>query len=664
MPPIIEDSLIPQEPLLEGVDATTTSPLVDYKQQQEKELYDFALARIKLQRLVDDWKCEVDKTAERRRKRDVEIDIKGLRQSGKLDEDETIIPDRVIDTNIQREVPPYINYLKNSRRLAIFTCISNPDINPQRLELEFTQGMSYINWEIPHVKGIDGAQTHGWDWVEVVFDPSKPLSVALEHVGHENLFFPMSCKDIQSAGKIVRSYDVTIKELQSYVSEFGFSEAEVGKLIDKVRDSKDEPETIRIYKEFCKYDGVVYVAWFSLEGAVSDWLKKPMPLFLGISHQEQAPAPPMGLGGMMQSQPGVTWADTPIRDYPVYLLPYRVHETQKLVSHKGRVYYDEFKQEAQTAVLSGFVNGMTRASNMYASAGQDDGSGSSIKEVQDIILEGGRILNKPINFFSPPYPDPMVLKALQYFDVSNDVELGQPNFAAMNRQDSRKTAKEIGAAQEQQQMLNSVALTLFSTYIRSVYSLVWLIVQSQALQGKIKFLLVQKQRPQINPVTNGPVMDPMTGQPVLETYWTNDLETIAEVYDIRAAGDVDVIQKSEKVMQMKQDWPVISQTPLAQPFLAELLRLQYPDTGEKWAQMLESQTGIVAMQQTINALAQMLMGVMKDYPEIFAQLPPEQQQQVIMVIQQAQQLAGQAAQQPESGTPSVPATTEQPQEQS
>lgn len=607
----------------------TRSAVTDYMTELQEELMNFSKARIKLDRLVSDWKTECSKTKERRLKRDVEVDVKALRREGKLDEDETIIPDRVIDTNIQREQPPYINYLKNSRRVAIFTCTSNPDVNTQRLELEFTQGMTYIAWETPHFKTLDGSQTHGWDACEVVYDESKPLHCGIEQIGHDKLFFPGTSLNIQNAPRIVRAFDVTLMELKSFVSTFGFDGDQVGIIIDAKKSGQQESETVRIYKKFCKYEGQVHVGWFSLDHGVSDWLKAPQPLFLGMRHQDEVTK---------------QWVDTPIDQYPVYILPYRETEKPLVTDHKGRVFYDEYKQEAQTAVQSGFVNGITRASNVYAARNQEDGSGSSLKEVQNVKLRGGRILDSPVNFFHLDYPDPMVLKALQWMDVSNDQEMGQPNFAATNRQDSRKTAKEITAAENQQALLNSVQLTLFSTYVRSIYSLVWLIVQSQALQGKIKFLLVKKSIPVQSPF-GGPVIDPNTGQAMTQDIWVNDFETIKETYDIRAAGDVDVVQKQEKINQMKQDWPVISQTVLRDAFLAEMLRLQYPDTGEKWATQLETQGSMITgMQGMINALSQIIMGIYKDNPALLQN--PQEAEQIKQILAQAQAMSGQMAQQP------------------
>jgi hypothetical protein len=199
----------------------------------------------------------------------------------------------------------------------------------------------------------------------------------------------------------------------------------------------------------------------------------------------------------------------------------------------------------------------------------------------------------------------------------------------------RKTAKEITAAQQQQSLLNSVQLTLFSTFIRGVYSFAWQIVQSQALQGKIKFLQIQQQQPVPNPMTGQPMMDPTTGQPMMQPIWTNDIATIGQTYDIRAAGDVDVIQRQERIAQMKQDWPVISQTPLAIPFLAEMIKLEYPDVGEKWAAVLMQQQ--VNQTGLIQSLAGMLGGVLKDHPEIAQTLSPQDQQSVAMIMQQSQQ---------------------------
>ena len=649
MQPIIEPEHL-QQPAQQSSDVTDA-------QLEHDKLFEFSQARTQLKLLVNDWSTEITKTQQRRDTRDVNVDIEALRRDGTIDEDETLIPVRVIDTNIQREMPPYINYLKNSRRICTFNSLDNPSQDTQKLELDFTRGMSYLSWEIPHYKCLDGSQTHGWDAIEVVFDSSKPLHVAHEHIGHDNLFFARTNRDIQQAPRVIRAYDITLLQLKNFVTKFGFSQEQVDLLIQHRKDTSKQDETVRCYKEFFKYQGIVYVGWFVLEEAsqVSDWLKSPIPLSLGISEQvtvmESVNIPHPAIPGMMvpQQQSTLKWQDKPVSQYPIFILYYRETEKPKIVDHVGRVFLDESKQESQTAILSGFVNGLTRASNIYGSTGQEDGSGSSLKELDNVKLVGGRIFNKPIDFFSPPYPDPMVLKAMQWFDVSNSQETNQPNFAANNRQDSRKTATEIDSANQQQQLLNSVQLTLFSTHIRAIYSFSWLIVQSQALQNLVALCRVAKQQPVSNPALGGqPTIDPQTGQPVTQTIWVNDVEVIKQSYDVRAAGDIDVVQRAEKLQSMKQDWPVISNTPLATRFLQDLVRLEYPDTGEEYAAILGTADQVMQMKQLVARLGMMMNGAIAQHPEMIQTLPPDQQQTLQQTLGAAKQIAA-SLQQPSNG---------------
>jgi hypothetical protein len=598
----------------------------------------FQNARIHLTRIVDDWKREIEDTNKRRRTRDVDVDVEALRQrsdSGSdpaLDEDETLVPVRVIDTNIQREQPAYINYLKNSRRIATFNSLVNPEQDTQKLEYEFTRGMTYTGWEIPHYKCIDGAQTHGWDAVEVTFDESKPLNVGIEHIGHDNLFFPRSAIDIQFSPRIVRRYDVTLSQLDKFVARNKFNAEQVELIRRKRINTEKENETIYIYKVFFKKEGQVFVAWFHLESGVSDWLLAPQPLDLGIKEKQQQPNP---LTGQVEE----VWVAAPVTMYNIFILPYRETEKPKIVDHKGRVFLDGNKQEAQTAILSGFINGLTRASNIYCSPAQEDGTGSSLKDT-GIKLPPGRILSKPVNFWHPDYPDPMVLRALQYFDTANAQETNQPTFAVMNREDSRKTAREISLAESEKQLLNSVQLTMFSTYVRAVYSFAWLIVQSQAMQDKIKFLLKAEQQPVMNPVLNQPMTDE-TGQPMTQTVYVNDYAVISQIYEVRAAGDVDVIQRQEKIQQMMQDWPVIQSTPLKDRFLQDLIKLKYPDVGEQYAGVLAQGDVLTQCKQLVAQLGTVMAGMMEQCPEMMKTLNPQEQANVQAMMTQATTIAQQ-----------------------
>lgn len=601
--------------------------------EPQDKMFDWREASIHINRMIRSWEEESSETCARRKKRKVSINIDELHQTGKLDEDETIVPVRVIDTNISREIPTYVNYIKNSRRICTFRCISDPTIDSQLIEEEFSRGMTYTKWEVPHFKTVDGALAHGWDAVEVVYDESKPFNVAIEHIGHDQLIFPLSTKDLQQAPRILRVYDVTFIQLRSWVNNFGFNAEQVERIISKIQDTNKETETVRIYKLFFKKDGIVYSAWCADKHEVTDWLKAPAQHIVGIGKMVQMPSTIDPLTGQML--PGnIQFQNEPLKLYPVFLLNYRECEEQEQIEHEGRVYLDEHKQEAQTAILSGFINGLTRASNLYASQSADDGSGDSLKEVADIKLKGGRVLSKKVDFFHPDYPDPMVIKALQYFDVANSQETNQPNFAALNREDSRKTATEMNAAMQSKVEINSVQLTLYSAFIREVYSFVWLIVQSQALQGSISFLVVPIQTPVINPVTGQPVTDEM-GQPVIETNYQNNTQVIGQLWELRAAGDVDVIRRAEIEQKMQQDWAIVSQTPLAMPFLMDYIKLRYPEAGDRYAQQIAQLPMVQQLQQQVSSMGVVMQGMLEKAPQLMEGLSPQEQQQIQQMIQQS-----------------------------
>src|SRR6266576_3498506 len=99
--------------------------------KEQDKMFNWSEAYVHLKRMIDDWNTEVEDTEVRRKTRKVELDVEGLRQKGDLDEDETIVPVRTIDINIQRELPAYVNYLKNSRRICTFFCLDDPGADPQ-----------------------------------------------------------------------------------------------------------------------------------------------------------------------------------------------------------------------------------------------------------------------------------------------------------------------------------------------------------------------------------------------------------------------------------------------------------------------------------------------------------------------------------------------------
>lgn len=581
---------------MEPTQETEVDPAV--KEAFDKK-FKFSVVRTNLQGIVDYWKAEMHNTDLRRQERDSDIgDIEEMRESGEIKPDDTFIPERVINTNIRREQPAYVNFLTQSQRLLIFNCISNPDLDTRKLEIDFTRGMTYKGWIKPHVRSIDGSQAHAWDAVEITFDSTKPLNCGIEHIGHDKLLFPKGTTDIQKCADLIRVYDVTPLQARDFIKQYGFSKEVLEGILSK-RTGNREHEHLKIYKRWCKFEGVVYVSWFMLDEGAQDWLKEPIKLDLGIAE--------------ISSETGQeVWNPIDIKTYPVFILPYMEGEQDKIESLKGRVYLDGPKQEAKTAILSGYVNGLLRATDVYASPETDDGNNAHLKQL-DVPLQNGSVWNKPMKFFSTPYPDPATLQGLQYLDVTNQQEAGNIAAAVTNRKDSRKTATELSIAKEETASISSVPIALFSNHIREVYSFAWLIVQSQALQGNVRLLLV-----------------PVAGEGGM-TEWVNNDEIIKQDFDCRAAGDVDVILRAQTVENMQNDLPLMIQTGAKDEFIGDLVRLKYPEKGERYAALITQGNQDKAL---IGQLAQLIESNIT--PEMLKAMPPEQQQMLQQLQAQVQ----------------------------
>ncbi len=557
----LEDLQVPNDPAMDSQDQYL---------EEELKMLEFQQAKTELDNLLSRWEVQKQYAAVARRTRFIDVNVEQLQQQGVLKSDETLIPCRVIDSNIRKEQPAYINFLINSRRLITFKDSQDYTANTQRLEDEFTSGMRYECWEMPFFKEIDGAQTFGWDAIEVEYDLDKPLHCGINHLGNENLLFPIDSKDIQGSEIIAIRYEFTRLVLRRFVNKYGFIKARVDELLD-AKDGK-QIKNIEIYKVYLKVAGIVYVAWFARSG--TGWLKDPEPLYLGRNRRVEIPADPsmvslaqLGLVPAEAAQPTVSWEPEYETQYPVRLLIYNVSEQPCLTNNRGRVFLDQTKQESQTAMMSSLINGCIRASNLYGCLDQGDAEGGAPRQL-DTEMVHGRIFNKKINWFNTPWPDAMLLKASQALDTQTQTETGQINFAVNNRQDSRKTATEIDAAQQQSMLLSSVQVSLFSNHIQEVYSLAWSIVQSQALQGKISFLQNEVQ-----------------GMMGMEK--VNDVDKIGRVYIIKAAGDVDVIERDERLKQMLAFWPVIATTPLAMTYLMDIMRLAHPEDAMRYNAILE-----------------------------------------------------------------------------
>ena len=615
-------------------------PQTNNEQQEEvvqPSFLNFIEYRRELDAIRKDWEAELQETERRRRIRKIEIDMETLRANGRLKADEVLVGVRVIDENIKKEQPIFVNYLTQSRRLAVFDCRSNPTIEGiEILETEFTKGLSYDGMLKNLFKTIDGAQCHGWDSVEITYDPSKPLRCGIEHIGHENLLFATDSKDIQACHCILRRFKISTSQLDGFVRKHGFNK-DVADVIKESQKNKTSnvPKNVEVYKVFIKYEDIVYVGWCSLDANVNEWLKSPTPLSLGrvrpaqrtvmVDKQVVVPDTMTGMPTTITIQkPEVQtyYEDEVESQYPIKIYVYSESEEQTITEQKGRVFFDLPWQEAQIALRSMFINGAMRASNVYGSPVNKSDTGGQPKKM-DLSLEHGCFYDQPMQFWGTQYPDPNILRAADALDVRKAAELGQTASAVINREDSRKTATELNKASEEQGKLNSVSVLLFSGFMRGVLGVAWYIVQNQALYGEGVI------------VAPFEVVTPNGAQVI------NNPQLISQIYDVKPAGDIDVVRRAERLEKRWMLLPVVEKIggEVAFEFVRDLFREMLPEDAQKYINLLGQQ---LQQQQIINALASMLKEAVTDEA---GNLKPEFQQFAPQFAQMQQMLAGQAGQQ-------------------
>lgn len=460
--------------------------------------------------------------------------VQELRRRGKIKPHQTWIPRRICDTNIRREQPSRINYISQSRDLAKFRPLRKMVQPIEPLEREFTEFGQYPGWQLPLFNTVDGACTHGWDSVEVLFDITKPGHFFNRHIGHGNLWFSKDVEDIQEAPIALVVYGATIPQLEEYETTFGFDAAQV-RLVAKALEAREDKadSKLPLYKVYFKEKGFVWVGWHAEE--CRDWLKKPEKLYLGVVED-----------GVKQYE----------IEYPIHILRYDISENEIITETRGRVFRDEHDQEAMTQTTSALVNRVIISAWILYSKKE----GSEVGQDQtEVTLKDGAMVD-PGSFFNIDPPDPGLFSAIQALVNLNSNESSQVNYAAMNRKDSRKTAKEMSVAESAQIAMSAVDVMLLSLFLQGVFTLDWRIFRSQVVQGKIESSLEHAM-----------------------AYYESE-------YMLVPSGDSDVIRRQEINMAMKQDWPVIQNTGAAEVFLADLMRASpYAENAQKYINAMQTQ---------------------------------------------------------------------------
>ena len=557
---------------------------------QEKilDLEDFKYARTRLNRLINNWDDEIEKTELRRSIRHVFVDIDEMHESGKLAECDTLIPIRCIDENINREKPVYIRYITESRRLVIVKDNQRNEVNQEPLENDFTDGIKHPGLNTSLFKAQDGSSTHGWDAIELEWDKDAKFNLKLSHIGRDNLIIPKEVEDIDSCEVFAIRHECTLQKLMDFAEEYDFDKGQLEKIKQKQSESqREDEENLCIYKVYMKKDGHVKVAWHSQE-ADNGWLKEPEGLFLGRKFSSEEVLDPVGEIDPFTGEES-TEENEPVEEilgeleeqYPVFILPYNITEMGKLMDQKGRVFLDKEKQEALTALWSAYINQGIRASYPYASPENSSQEGGPIKAL-DLDLEPDRLYNQKLEFWTQPKPDPDMVRVAKELDIRQQQETGQVAFAVSNRKDSRKTAKELDVAQQQESLTNTVQVVLFSIFMQTWLDRVFRIVYSRVKHGEL--------------------------HSAFSPAGLKLMQELSPDYVIRPAGDVDVIKRLETLAKMKQLWPIVSNTPAAPTFLADILRMELPETADKY----------IAEMQKGNQKNQMIDGLLSVIQEMVA----------------------------------------------
>ena len=521
---------------------------------------------------------------DQRQQRRLNIDLDLERRDGYLAPDEVYIPTHIIDSNIRREQAKYVSYVVNSRRTVIFSSSTDPAFNTGPLERDFTERCRYDGWQVPLFRTIDCMQLHGYCVAEVQFDDTKPGHFGIESVNYEDFAFPDDTRDIQACGMLVHRHYFTREQLIDMTKSREFSKKEVESLVGEEPVDEQTESLFKVEKVMFREDGIVQVGW-SCVARCNDWLRKPRPLFLGKRD---------AAGEVYETE------------YPYVIFHYMIAEDMTIKNCVGRAYLDKHTQEAVSSLMSSFVTAHRRASNFYFSKESDDPNQSN--EQTSVQFVPGALIDSNIRQFQLSPPNSTMLSAIQTLVTQNSQEQSQMNYAAMNRQDSRKTATEIQTASAEAQLLSATQVSLFSISIKQIYEKCWEIYQSRVLDTLI--------------------------EPTIALHYFVDHQ-----YNIKPAGDTDVVERQEKAQKMLQVWPVIQQnSALAVGYMKDMLTMLFPDEAPKYLEQMQEDHTKVQLLQQLSAIVQSLV-----IDPQTGQLTPEAQpyaQQLQAIQQQVQALSG------------------------
>lgn len=551
------------------------------------------------------------KQSDYRKLRYADIDVEAEKKAGLLQPDELYVSLHLIDTNIRREQSAYVQYITQSPRAVILRDRDDPAFDLSPLETDITEKLRYDGWQTADFATIDGFQSVGYAVQEIVQDLHNPGELGVEHVPYGDFAFTSDTRDFQAVEMTARTYYFTRTRLLALCGdgtkpEDDFNSVEVDKVITKEPESTSSDSSdpadgkdlslYKLYKVMFRVNGIVNVAWCCPD-VCDDWVRAPRPLFIGRKKLSAPVQPSMVQMGGIPAQPQQpTWENDYETHFPYILFPYLISENDTIAQLRGRIFLDQDMQEAVSSLMSSTITQARRAAGLYFSKDVADPNDDLMMQKQ-VFFRAGCLINSKVTQFQLTPPDPSSYSAIQMLVSANQNETSQVNFAANNRKDSRKTAKEIETSERQEQQLSTVQVVLYAIALTQKYRVMVDVIKSRVAAGLI------------------------TVTPALAALYARN-------YAVKPSGDIDVIEKQKLISSMMAAWPVVQNTPAAQLFLTDLMELMFPARAAKYIKAFEiaqaqAQSAQAQQQAQLNQVAmQMGRGIVNlaKKPEMFSEI--------------------------------------------
>lgn len=539
----------------------------------------------KLHALLSDWKTVEDRVAEGRANRVKDLNIEALRSSNQLLADEMYLPVNVIDTNIQRAKPAYLQYLIGPVNLVFFTDPEDLGDSFEDVATAFNTLIKYTNWEEPHLRAIDCAISHFCGAVEVLFDKNAPGRVSVEYVALNDLIIPLNTEYLHQQLYVMRRYRWTSVALKRNAKEFGFDPETTDKILEELKERVD---TADVYKVYIREPEGLYIAWWS-DKCGKEWLRAPIPFDIGL--------------GGIETQ------------LPIIPLLADLLEDSKVLAGRGECEKSKHTQTCVSGLESSLINQTMRASNPVFSPENMDTAAQ-----EPIVMKAGTISKTALKMHKIDPPDPNLFSLAERIRSQNLDERGQVNYAVNNRTDSRKTATEVMSADAQAVKLQSVSVLNLANYLRGVYTYAWRIVKHYALRNEIFLLGTRDEYGNIH----------------------NDLSRIDRNFLITPTGGSEQARMNDVKLGMEKIFPLVRGTALEKVMISDYLRYALPTLGTKYQRIYK--TSIIAQDLTLQIQQGIIERIMKGTPDptgnIMVPFTQQELQQFQQTFQQYQQIYG------------------------